>query len=305
VSNPEIHTIRYRDLRLQVNRYDDHPGRRDLLMLHGFLGGGKQFEHLVPGLIGTVNPVTLDIFDDASPNEAGSEKNKMEPGDSDNQADLPAFHEEILVSVLQEAIRRRLNPHPIVLGYSMGGRLALSWATKHPDATAGLILESSTAGIRDPGEREKRRRDDEQKAALIREDYRSFLESWETNPLFKVTGTGRNKTNSGYEMNSESAIKQLKQIQTRHDPETMARWLTGFGSGSMSPVWDQLTNLACPVLIITGASDTKFCEIAGELESRIRNSFHITIPDAAHRVHIDTPEQYLSHVCSFVKSISD
>ena len=36
-----------------------------------------------------------------------------------------------------------------LIGYSMGGRAALSYAVKYPEKLAGLILESTSAGIAD------------------------------------------------------------------------------------------------------------------------------------------------------------
>jgi pimeloyl-ACP methyl ester carboxylesterase len=51
-----------------------------------------------------------------------------------------------------------------VVGYSMGGRLALYLALRHPDRCAGLFLESASPGLEDAGERAARRRADEEKA---------------------------------------------------------------------------------------------------------------------------------------------
>ena len=48
-----------------------------------------------------------------------------------------------------------------VVGYSMGARLALVLALRHPDAIRGLLLESPSPGIADDRERAQRRAADE------------------------------------------------------------------------------------------------------------------------------------------------
>src|SRR4051794_6896184 len=52
-------------------------------------------------------------------------------------------------------------PGGALVGYSMGGRLALHTVLHEPDRFAALVLVGVTAGIEDPHEREKRRQSDE------------------------------------------------------------------------------------------------------------------------------------------------
>ncbi len=91
VNVPETHIIRHRHLRLRVTRHTDDPHQPDLLMLHGFLGSGDQFLHLIPGLADLVNPVTLDFFD-----ERGEESGER-ASDESSTGDHSPFHEYSLV----------------------------------------------------------------------------------------------------------------------------------------------------------------------------------------------------------------
>ncbi len=285
------HTFKH--LRIAVQRYGDHPVRPDLVLLHGFLGSGSQFRHLIPPLCDVANPVTLDIcfepsvsatFDDAS-----SLSSSGESYDS-------AFGTDILVDGLHHVVSSALRPAPVFLGYSMGGRLALSWATRYPEHAAGLVLESTTAGIIDAEERKKRLREDADRAKRIRSDYMAFLDEWEQNPLFQ-------KNVGNAYLRKTIPELQLEEIQRNQDPEQASLWLEQFGTGAMPPVWDRLKALKYPVHLITGEKDPKFCTIAGHMSDHLQDSKHVVIPGAAHRVHIDAPDAYLSYLLEFIRRL--
>ncbi|MFO8030620.1 MAG: alpha/beta fold hydrolase [Cyclonatronaceae bacterium] len=287
--------VRQHDLEFHVQRHGGNPVP-DLVLLHGFLGNGQQFAHLFPELSKVVNPVTIDII----------------PSHPDARLDAPS-----LVEGLQETITRISagNPAlPWILGYSMGGRLALSWAVRYPDSASGLILESTTAGIADPESRALRREADDARAQRIRHDFSGFLEEWEKKPLFRAPnasdGTGvtgksgtKGKTDAASEIHRNKHCEphtRLAAIQRSKDPEVMARWLSDFGTGSMPPLWDELHHLQKPVLLITGESDPKFCDLAERMARLLPNAHHETIPNAAHRVHVDNPAGYLFSVIRYL-----
>jgi len=292
-----METVRHLDLEFHVQRHGSKSGP-DLVLLHGFLGSGRQFVHLFPELSKVVNPVTIDII--------------LSHPDPDARLDVST-----LVEGLQKALDRISAGKPAppwLLGYSMGGRLALSWAVRHPDNISGLILESTTAGIVDPKQRALRRKADDTRAQHIRRNFSEFLEEWEKNPLFRkpdasdgtgvaaksgITGKTVAASETHHNKHSEHHAR-LAAIQRSHDPEVMARWLSDFGTGSMPPLWDELHHLRKPVLIITGASDPKFCDLADRMVSPLPNARHETIPNAAHRVHVDNPAGYLSSLMSFL-----
>ena len=289
---PKVHHL---DLEFHVQRHGSKAGS-DLLLLHGFLGSGKQFGHLFPELGRVVNPITIDII----PSQPGARLNAP-----------------TLVEGLQKALDRISSGTPTppwLLGYSMGGRLALSWAVRYPDSASGLILESTTAGIADPEQRALRRNADDARAQHIRRNFSEFLEEWDKNPLFRVPNASEKTgaaAKSGATGKADTATEihcswhgerhaRLAAIQRSQDPEVMARWIADFGTGSMPPLWDELHQLRKPVLVITGASDPKFCDLADRMVELLPYARHEIIPKAAHRVHVDNPVGYLSCLMSFL-----
>lgn len=268
-------TIRHGGLTFRVTRCDrDTSNKPILVQLHGFLGSGEQFRHLIPDLAKTCRPVTVDISPIAT-----------DPMDIARKRDTsPRLDTDSLVAGLRKTLVRIRDGDgaPLVLsGYSMGGRLALSLATRHPRSADGLILESTTAGITDPQQRNKRRTSDRGKAKRIRQDFEKFLDEWEQNPLFQPK-------------------PRRNRIQRNQDPEIMAKWLEDFGTGEMPPVWDRLGRIRVPVLLITGASDPKFCDLAGQIKAQLADAQHVVIREAAHRVHVDRPAEYTAALNDFL-----
>ena len=310
-------TIRHSGLEFRVTRFDEGISNKPILvLLHGFLGSGEQFRHLMPELGKTCRPVTVDIspvkspdspprldsservdesaqldatsqLDETSRLEASTQKDETTRICSDSRLDTDS-----LVAGLRETlgrIRAGSGSPLVLLGYSMGGRLALSLATRHPESVDGLILESTTAGITDPEQRNERKANDHRKAALIRQDFGKFLEDWDRNPLFKPT------------ISSKSQPEPLiRRIQRAQDPEIMAKWLEEFGTGVMPPVWDRLGRIRVPVLLITGASDPKFCDISDRMKTQLADARHVVIQGAAHRVHLDRPAEYTAALNDFL-----
>lgn len=74
-----------------------------------------------------------------------------------------------------------------ILGYSMGGRLAITMACLYPEYVRSLLLENCTAGLESKDERKERCEKDERLAQKIeREGIESFVSMWESIPLFET-----------------------------------------------------------------------------------------------------------------------
>jgi len=160
------------------------------------------------------------------------------------------------------------------VGYSMGGRVALHATLAHPEAVQRLVLIGATAGIDDPDERSARRDADGRLADHIEDvGVPTFVDEWLRNPLFAgLTG--------------ETA---LRADRLRNTPAGLAASLRSTGTGTQTPLWDRLGEVACPVLVLVGEHDVKFNELGRRLVDGIADAELIAVPDAGHSVHLEQP----------------
>jgi 2-succinyl-6-hydroxy-2,4-cyclohexadiene-1-carboxylate synthase len=170
-----------------------------------------------------------------------------------------------------------------VVGYSMGARLALVLALRHPSVVRGLILESPSAGICDANERAGRRTSDEVLAGqLERGGLASFLEAWEAQPLF-----------ASQSALPDDARARLRAERRSHDPRGLAASLRGAGQGAMSPLHDKLAAVGCPALIIAGALDPVGLERARFVAEGLPAAVLEIIDGAGHAPHLEQPDAFL------------
>lgn len=244
-----------------------------LLMLHGFMGDHRAFDHLIDRLCESCNPVTIDL---------------LGHGDSSKPADPTRYDESHQVDDIVQLIYS-LNLFPLLLyGYSMGGRLALKTALHKPTLFDGLILESTNCGISDPQKRRERRRTDAARAKEIEEDFEQFLAGWSRLDLFESP--------LGVD---ESLSQKYQAIQLEQSPNALSASLCGFGTGSMSPVCNTLSTLNLPILLLGGSADEKYQEINQYLAEQLPNATFSSIK-AGHRVHLDNPSVLINEISNFL-----
>ena len=70
----------------------------------------------------------------------------------------------------------------------------------------------------------------------------------------------------------------------------------------MSPLWDRLASISTPVLLLTGAADRKFSELARVLVARLSDAVHVEIPDAGHAVHLERPREVSAAVLGYLQA---
>lgn len=175
----------------------------------------------------------------------------------------------------------------IVLGYSMGGRIALY--TAFSDFFAGLILESASPGVAGSRERRERRAADEALAQRIERDgLPAFVSYWESQPLF----TSQNSLST-----DQGALVHEQRLRNR--PDGLANSLRGAGAGTQPALHGKLPSLHLPVLLIAGALDSKFCAIAQDMASCLPDAQVEMVDHAGHTVHLEQPEVFDRLVLQF------
>ncbi len=172
------------------------------------------------------------------------------------------------------------------IGYSLGGRIALHVALRHPEWVRSLVLIGTTGGIWDDSERHERRALDHLRADdLEREGVWEFTRRWLEMDMFAGL--------------PEDARFQAERCS--NTAEGLAGSLRNAGTGSMEPLWNRLGALEMPVLILSGSLDAKFTEQGTQLVDAIGdNATGATVAAAGHAAHLEAPGPTYELVADFL-----
>jgi 2-succinyl-6-hydroxy-2,4-cyclohexadiene-1-carboxylate synthase len=199
--------------------------RENLVLLHGFGGTHRAWDRVVEHLPAErYRPLALDL-----------------PGHGDRvDAPRPIDFDGCVASVLERSPERF-----VLVGYSMGGRIALHAALAAPERVTRLVLVSGTAGIEDDGERAVRSERDHFLADEIEQGtIERFVDRWRSQAMFAEDPP------------EVDALARADHLCNR--PEGIAASLRGVGTGEMQPLWGRLHELMMPVAILVGERDVKF-----------------------------------------------
>ena len=180
-----------------------------------------------------------------------------------------------------------------LVGYSMGGRIALSLALALPERVATLALIGARAGIDDSAERAERIAADEALADRIEsEGIEWFADYWAARPLFATQRTRL----------SADQQAELRTQRLACDPRGLAHSLRGMGAGAVEPIGCRLSELSMPCTFIAGSDDTKFAAIAQQMASAMPQATVCFIPGAGHATHLEAPDATAAAVIQCVST---
>jgi 2-succinyl-6-hydroxy-2,4-cyclohexadiene-1-carboxylate synthase len=212
-------------------------------------------------------------------------------GRSDCPADPDRYRMEHGVEDLLALLDRLGIQQTAVVGYSMGGRVALHLALRAPERLWALILESVSPGIEDAVERETRRKNDAALAETIERDgIAAFVDRWQALPLFAT------------QAQLPSLVrKDLRRQRLNNNPQGLANSLHGLGAGMQESVLQHLKRLWMPVLLFVGALDAKYCELARQMAALLPNNRLVIVPQSGHAIHLEWPAVFANIVLLFLK----
>jgi 2-succinyl-6-hydroxy-2,4-cyclohexadiene-1-carboxylate synthase len=167
----------------------------------------------------------------------------------------------------------------ILLGYSLGGRLAMHALLSKPSLWDAAIFISAHPGLTASSERIVRQKHDQEWAQRFLTDSWSLLmHEWNTNAVFGGRPFPFSRTEK--EFNREKLSQQL----------------VNWSLGNQDPLFDRLKNLPIPMLFLAGELDSKFCGVAEQFKEIANVSI---IPDAVHRLPWEQPEKFMQEVKKF------
>ena len=165
-------------------------------------------------------------------------------------------------------------------GYSLGARLALGLALRHPRLVARLTLIGVNPGLAEETERIARRRADAGLCEMLEtQGLAAFVTAWETQPLFATQST------------LDAARRERRHaMRLAQDPSELARSLRTTGLSEMPDYWPRLPRLSLPLTLMAGELDTKFAAIAQSAHARVPNSRLVIAPGAGHDLLLERPD---------------
>lgn len=264
---PDVVQVRVGDARLSVEvRGSGQP----VIVLHGFTGSAEAMQPLTERLEDRYRVMTPDL---------------VGHGRSSVPDDPRAYSVEAMVRhVLAVADVMGCATFHLV-GYSMGGRVALALACRAGHRLRSLVLIGATAGLADDEARAERRRLDEERARRIETDLEGFVDEWMANPLFAA------QTDLGADFLAASRAQRLAS-----DPAGLAASLRAAGTGSMAPLHDRLGQCTMPTLLVVGSDDHKFIAEAARLSAGLPRSSTAVIPGAGHSAHLERPDEVVARI---------
>ena len=229
-----------------------------LIFLHGFMGSPKDWD---PFLFPKLSKRCITI-----------------PG----HEFLPLPNRSSLLQGLLKIIYKEFKKQKATLiGYSLGGRLAMHFACAFPDLIETLIILSANPGLECSKERAMRLKRDEKWAEYLLEyGLPSFIEKWQEQPLFSALPL--------------SILKKRK----NHCPESLARILRELSPGILPSVWNYLPKFPFKTLYLFGENDIHYGKIARKLQGIITVDM---IPKAKHAIHLENPSACVEKISQFIK----
>lgn len=231
-----------------------------LLWLHGFLGSGTDWLELLQNHFPDYCNIVVDL--------PGHGQNII-PGEATCSNILDSLTQHLELSGIKQCV---------LMGYSMGGRLAFHLQNFNPERFHAMVLFSSAPGLKSRIAQEDRIIQDQQLMdRLERIGFSAFLQEWYSAGLF------------GNIKNNALLFSQLCQTRAKNDVGQLRRSLELMGNGALPSLWENLKEISVPTLLLSGEIDSKYFQLNQEMNQLLPDSIHLEVSDAGHAVHLEKP----------------
>ncbi|MBD2138671.1 2-succinyl-6-hydroxy-2,4-cyclohexadiene-1-carboxylate synthase [Anabaena sp. FACHB-1237] len=253
----------------------EHSQKPVILFLHGFMGNIHEFSSVINLLNDDFSYLCVDL-----------------PGHGKTQV----LHDECYTmentAIALIHLLDNLQIHQcFLIGYSLGGRLALYLTLHFPDRFIKVILESASPGLLTQIARLSRIKHDQQIARKLTRiantsEFYKFLDFWYQQPIF-----GNIKHQQFYENMLNSRLQ--------NNPLTLVKSLQFMGTGVQPCLWDKLFDNIISILLIVGEKDDKFVNLNQEmLQSSPLLKLQI-VANVGHNIHLENTSIFVQNIRHF------
>ncbi|MEG4216636.1 2-succinyl-6-hydroxy-2,4-cyclohexadiene-1-carboxylate synthase [Microcoleus sp. Pol14C6] len=243
-----------------------------LLFLHGFTGSSQDFSRVISLLSNSYCCLAVDL-----PGHGKTQVN------GDESCYTMSNTAQALIELLDDLQIDKC----LLLGYSMGGRLALYMTLHFPHRFEKVVLESASPGLKTEKERSHRIQADLHIAQnLENSNIKDFLLNWYDRPLFKSLKNSPN-------------FDKLIETRLGNNPLELAKSLRNMGTGNQPSLWEKLAQNQIPILLLAGEYDDKFSTINTEIASLCPAARLEIVPKAGHNIHFENIDHFVTVVRQF------
>lgn len=169
----------------------------------------------------------------------------------------------------------------VLMGYSLGARLALHAILDNPKLWSKAIFISGHSGLAEKDRAARKQNDAIWADAFKMNPWENVIEKWEAQEVFKT------------------CRYSFKREEKNYSREFLAHCLTCYSLGCQEDLQEKIAKLDLPILWITGDKDAKFSKLAANL-SLNKLSQKINLP-CGHRAPWELKEDFQKVVYSFLK----
>lgn len=246
-------------------------GKHPVVFLHGFMGSSDEWEAVCEHLP-DIDGYAIDL--------PGHGQSLCK---ADEDYTLHAAADLVLETLDAKGIQRAA-----LVGYSMGGRVALYLALRNPSRWSNVVIESASPGLKSVKARQARYFIDLAKAKELEDDYPTFLKTWYEQKLFASL---REKPDV-----LESHLERLR----GNSPKHLAKSLRTMTIGRQLPLWKRLKESELDFLLLSGELDEKYCDMLREMEQELQYATHSVLPNVGHNIHLEDPRAFAQALGSFL-----
>ncbi|NQE35245.1 2-succinyl-6-hydroxy-2,4-cyclohexadiene-1-carboxylate synthase [Microcoleus asticus] len=246
--------------------------QQTILFLHGFTGNFQDFSSVISLLSKSYCCLAVDLPGHGETRVIGDESCYNMPNTA-----------QALIQLLDDLQIDKC----LLLGYSMGGRLALYMTLHFPERFEKVVLESASPGLKTEKERSHRLEADLQLAQkLENSNIKDFLFNWYDRPLFKS-------------LKNSPQFDKLIETRLANNPLELAKSLRNMGTGNQPSLWEKLAQNQIPILLLAGEYDDKFTTINTKIASLCPAATLEIVPKSGHNIHFENIDTFVALVRQF------
>lgn len=259
-----------------------------IIALHGFLGLPADWDLVFKnkgGQSGADSKDTADVW----AVDLWHQLAEIDESSADAFRDWARLFNE---SVERKFTHARAEDRPTLLGYSMGGRLAIHAMLARPDLYRSAVIVSAHPGLALESERASRRESDERWAErFLSEPWEELIAAWNSQGVLARPEISRS---------DDGKAIRLERLEREFDRVRLARAMRLWSLGRQEDLRPQLARLQLPILFMSGGEDEKFTRLLSALTLSPFQERQV-VPSAGHRLPWDDPDEFRQRLEGFVR----